>query len=535
VQIPLGAEESFRGIVDLIEMRALTWSDEGLGAEFDVGEIPQEFAAAAAAAREQLLEAACEVDDGLLEKYIAGQAITAEDLRAALRKGTVDLKFTPVICGTAFRNKGVQPLLDAVVDLLPSPLDVPPVRGQSPDDGTPITRRPADDEPFAALVFKIMNDPFVGHLSFIRVYSGSLHTGTQVYSVNRRQRERIGRLLKMHANKREEIEHVWAGDIAAVVGLKNTTTGETICDERHPVLLEQMDFPEPVIRLAIEPKTKADQERLSAALGRLVREDPTFRVEVDRDTGQTIIAGMGELHLEILIDRLRREFDVGASVGRPQVAYRETIVGEARGEGRYVRQSGGRGQYGHVKIRVAPGGPGSGYVFEDKIVGGSVPKEYIPAVRDGIQEVVDGGVLAGYAMRDVHVELYDGSYHEVDSSEMAFKIAGSMAFRQACKEAGLVLLEPLMKIEVVVPEEYMGEVIGDLNSRRGRVVGMESRPGLQVIDSRVPMAEMFGYATDLRSATQGRGNYSMHFDRYQEVPKAIGEEIVARISGTIGR
>jgi elongation factor G len=532
VQLPLGREDSFRGLIDLIEMRSLVWPDDRIGAQFEVEAIPDEMVRAAVVARERLVEVACEVDDRLLRKYVNGESITSAELRSALRRGTIDLKFTPVLCGAAFRNKGIRPLLNTVVDLLPSPTDIPPIRGASADDGGPVTRRASDDEPFAALVFKIMTDPFVGQLAFIRVYSGSLPAGSQIFNVGKSRRERVGRLLKMHANKREEIQHVWAGDIAAVVGLRNVTTGSTICDEKMPVVLESMEFPEPVIRLAIEPRTKEDQQRLGTALAKLVREDPTFRVETDPETGQTIIAGMGELHLEVLVERLRRQFSVGARVGRPQVAYRETIVGPAEGEARYVRQTGGRGQYGHVKLSAEPASFGEGFVFENAVVGGAVPKEYIPAVEDGVSEVMDGGVLAGYAMRDIRVVLLDGSHHEVDSSEGAFKIAASMAFRDACREAGLVLLEPVMRVEVTAADEYTGDVIGDLNSRRGRIQLMESRDGAQFIRARVPMAEMFGYATDLRSATQGRGNYSMHFCRYEEVPKTIGAEVVARITGT---
>jgi elongation factor G len=534
VQIPLGEAESFRGIIDVLEMKAIAWDDASAGAQFHVEEIPQELTAAANAAHEQLVEAACEVDDALLEKYLRGEALPVADLRAAIRKGTCAMRFTPVLCGSAFRNKGVQTLLDAVLAYLPSPLDIAAIEGVNPQTDEPVRRTAADGEPFSALVFKIMSDPFVGHLSFVRVYSGSLQSGSQVYNPARRSSERVGRLLKMHANKREEIKEVWAGDIAAVVGLRNVATGDTICDEKAPVLLERMDFPEPVIRLAIEPKTKADQERLGAGLAKLVQEDPTFRVQTDPDTAQTLIAGMGELHLEILVDRLKREHHVEASVGKPQVAYRETIRGNAEAEGRYVRQTGGRGQYGHVKIRIEPA-PEAGFVFENAIVGGAIPKEFINPVEKGIEEAMETGVLAGYSMRDIKVTLYDGSYHDVDSSEMAFKIAGSMAFKEASRRAGLVLLEPIMKVEVVVPEDYMGEVIGDLNSRRGRVNSIESRPGLQVIQSSVPLAEVFGYATDLRSMTQGRGNYTMHFSHYEEVPKSIAEEVVARVSGTTKR
>ncbi len=534
IQLPLGGGEDYRGLVDLVEMKALAWPDASIHSEPEEVEIPAEMEQPVSLAREKMIEAACEVDDALLEKYVAGETITPQELRGALRRGAIDIRFCPVMCGSAFHNKGVEPLLDNLIDLLPSPLDIPPIEGVTPDGDT-VVRRPADDEPFSALIFKIMTDPFVGHLAFARVYSGTLAAGSHVYSAARGRRERIGRLLKMHANKREEMKEVRAGDIVAVVGLRSVSTGETICDERHPVLLESMDFPEPVIRLAIEPKTKADQERLSSGLGKLVQEDPTFRVEVDPETGQTIIAGMGELHLEILVDRLQREFSVGANVGKPQVAYRETILGPAAAQGRYVRQSGGRGQYGHVKLRIKPGKPETGLVFNNAIVGGSIPREFIGPVEDGVREVMDSGILAGYSMRDVEVELYDGSFHEVDSSEMAFKIAAGMGFREACKKAGLVLLEPIMEVEVTVPDEYMGDVIGDLNSRRGRVRNMDSVDGIQNIRATVPMAEMFGYATDLRSASQGRGNYTMQFANYAALPKTIGEEIVARVTGTLGR
>jgi elongation factor G len=536
VQIPWGAADGFRGVIDLIGMKALVWDEtDPLGARFDTVEIPDEVLAAATEAREQLVEAVCEVDDDLLANYLAEEPLAPEQIRAALRRGTCSLQFTPVLCGTAFRKKGVQPLLDAVVDFLPSPLDVRAIEGVDPENDSVVTRKASDEEPFAALVFKIVSDPFVGHLSYIRVYSGAVKSGDHVYLPSRHSRERIGRLLKMHANKREELKELWAGDIAAVVGLRNVATGDTICDERAPVLLESMDFPEPVIRLAIEPKTKADQEKLSEAMAKLVQEDPTFRVQSDPDTGQTLIAGMGELHLEVLVDRLQREFNVGANVGKPQVAYRETIRAAAEAEGRYVRQTGGRGQYGHVKIRIEPSGPDGGFVFESKIVGGAIPREFINPVKEGIAEAMEMGILAGYPMRDIKVELLDGSHHEVDSSEMAFKIAGSMALKEACRKADIVLLEPVMKIEVVVHEEYMGDVISDLNSRRGRIQNMESRPGVQTIQAVVALAEVFGYATDLRSATQGRGNYTMHFSHYEEVPKSISEEVVARVCGTTRR
>jgi elongation factor G len=535
IQIPWGSAETFRGVIDVVRMRALYWVEDTLGARYETTEIPAAMAAEVAEAREAVVEAASEMDDALLGAYVAEKSIDPERVVAALRRGSCELRFIPVACGSAFRNKGVQPLLDAVVDYLPSPLDVPAIEGAVPDSAVRVPRRAADDEPFAALVFKIMSDPFVGHLAFVRVYSGHLESGDHVYNPARRSRERIGRLLKMHANKREEIKDLWAGDIAAVVGLRNVSTGDTICDERDPVVLESMEFPEPVIRLAIEPKTKADQERLGAGLGKLVQEDPTFRVNTDPETGQTLIAGMGELHLEILVDRLLREFGVSANVGKPQVAYRETVKGPAEAEGRWIRQTGGRGQYGHVKLRIAPTGRDGGFVFENAIVGGAIPREFIPAVQAGVEEAMEGGVLAGYSMRDVRAVLFDGSYHEVDSSEMAFKTAASIGFKEACRKAGVALLEPVMRVEVVVPDAYMGEVIGDLNARRGRIQSMESRAGLQVILVCVPLAQMFGYATELRSMTQGRGNYTMHFSHHEEAPKAITEEVVARVTGTSRR
>ena len=535
LQIPIGAEDSFRGVIDLVGMRALVWDDDTLGQPFRVEPVPAELQVAAVEARDRVLEAACEVDDRLLEAYLASREISEDDLVAALRHGTVAGKFVPVLCGTAFRNKGIRPLLDAVVRYLPSPVDVPAVEGFDPDSDEAVTREPSDDAPFSALVFKIMTDPFVGHLAFVRVYSGVLESGSQVYVPRRRQVSRVGRLLKMHANKREEIEAVRAGDICAVVGLRNVSTGDTVCERKSAVVLESMQFPEPVIRLAIEPRTKADQEKLGQALAKLTQEDPTFRVSTDPDTAQTIIAGMGELHLEILVDRLRREFGVGANVGKPQVSYRETVESAAEAEVRFVRQTGGRGQYAHVKIRVEPGGQDSGFTFESRIVGGAIPKEFIPSVAAGLEEAMDGGILAGFALRDVKVFLLDGSFHEVDSSEMAFKIAGSMALKEACKKAGVALLEPVMKVEVVVPEPYMGDVMGDLNARRGRIQSMDSRSGVQVITAMVPMAELFGYATDLRSLSQGRGNYTMMFGNYEEAPKAIREDVVARVTGTIRR
>jgi len=531
VQLPIGKEADFRGVVDLVRMKAIVYEDESLGAKYYEEEVSGDMLDEAQMYREHLLETVAEVDDELMEKYLGGEAISEEELKAAIRKGTLQMAFVPVLCGAAFRNKGVQPLLDAVVDYLPSPLDIPPVKGQNPVDKSEEVRRAADDEPFSALAFKIMSDPYVGQLTFFRVYSGCLKSGSYVYNSTKDCRERIGRVLKMHANKREDIQEVYAGDIAAAVGLKKTTTGDTLCAEDKPIILEAMEFPEPVISVAIEPKTKADQEKLSEALGRLAQEDPTFKVTTDPDTGQTIISGMGELHLEILVDRMLREFKVQANVGRPQVAYKETIRSGARAEGRFIRQTGGRGQYGHVFLELEPNPQGKGFEFESKIVGGVVPKEYIPAVEQGVREAMDDGVLAGYPMVDIKVTLYDGSYHEVDSSEMAFKIAASMAFKEAARKAKPVLLEPTMQVEVVVPEEYMGDVIGDLNSRRGRIEKMESRAGCQVIRALVPLAEMFGYATDLRSLTQGRATYTMQFSHYEEVPAQISEEIVVKVTG----
>jgi elongation factor G len=532
LQLPIGAGETYRGVVDLLEMHALVWDDGG--AEASVVPIPVELEEAAALGHEKVVEAACETDDRLLEKYLAGGALGPDELRAGIRRGTVAMRFVPVLCGAAFKNKGVQPLLDAIVDYLPAPSDIAPVEAIDPRSGETTTRSASDAEPFAGLVFKIMSDPFVGHLAYVRVYSGALASGHHAYNPAKRQSSRIGRLLKMHANKREEISELWAGDIAAIVGLRNVQTGDTICSEKAPVLLERMEFPEPVIRLAIEPKTKADQERLGQGLGKLVQEDPTFRVQTDPDTGQTLIAGMGELHLEILVDRLQREFGVAANVGRPQVAYRETIRESAEAEGRFIRQTGGRGQYGHVKIRLEPA-LDQGFVFENAVVGGTVPKEFIPSVASGLEEAMEAGYLAGYAMRDVKATLLDGSYHEVDSSEMAFKIAASMAFKEACRAARPTLLEPVMRVEVVVPEEYMGDVLGDLNARRGKIQSLEGRSGASVLQCAVPLSEMFGYATELRSRTQGRGTYSMHFSRYEEVPKAISEDVVARVTGTSRR
>ncbi|HEV8525576.1 MAG TPA: elongation factor G [Terriglobales bacterium] len=531
IQLPVGQESGFRGVVDLFSMKAVMWKDETLGAEYVVEDIPPELMKKATAFHNQLVETIVENDDELLHKYMEGETISPGELKQSLRRSTIALKVFPVICGSSFKNKGVQPLLDSVVDFLPSPLDIPPVEGVSPDDPEKKLARKADDnEPFAALAFKIMTDPFVGQLAFIRVYSGQLNSGDSIWNPRKQRRERIGRLLKMHANKREEISEIYAGDICACVGLKNVVTGDTVCDERHPILLETIDFPAPVIAVAVEPKTKGDQEKMGVALAKLATEDPTFKVHTDPDSGQTIISGMGELHLEIIVDRMMREFNVQANVGKPQVAYRETIRKISQAEGKFIRQTGGRGQYGHVKIRLEPN-PGKGYEFVDEIVGGSVPKEFIKPVNEGMREAMEGGILAGYEMVDVKAVLYDGSYHDVDSSEMAFKIAGSMAFKEAARKASPVLLEPVMQVEVVVPEEYMGEIIGDLNARRGRVEGMEHRAGSQVIKALVPLAEMFGYATDMRSKTQGRATYSMHFARYEEAPRAVAEEIIARVQG----
>jgi elongation factor G len=531
VQLPIGREDGFRGVIDLLEEVAFIWPEDGLGQTFERGPVPDEYAEPVAEYREQMVEALAEVDEALMERYLADEKVSREELRAALRAGTLAMKVVPVLCGASFKNKGVQPLLDAVVDYLPSPLDIPPVQGVNPETGALEVRPASDDEPFAALAFKLMNDPFVGQLTFVRVYSGKLLSGTHVYNPTQQKKERIGRLLRMHANKREEIEAVGAGDIAAVVGLKFARTGDTLCDGNRPVVLESMTFPEPVIAVAIEPKTKADEERLGLSLNRLALEDPTFKVAVDAETGQTIISGMGELHLEIIVDRLLREFKVEANVGRPEVAYRETIRRRAEARGRFVRQTGGRGQYGDVEIALEPLEPGTGFVFENEIVGGAVPREYIPAVEKGIREAMETGILAGYPMVDIQVSLLDGSYHEVDSSEMAFKIAGSMAFKEAAKKAKPVLLEPIMEVEVVTPEEYMGAVHGDLAARRGRIVSMETRGSSQVIRATVPLSTMFGYATELRSMTQGRATYTMQFARYEEIPSALAEEIMAKVAG----
>ncbi len=533
IQLPIGQEDKFKGVIDLMTMKAIIWNDESMGAEYEVEEIPEELKKKAAAYHQILVETVVENDDQdeLMHKYVEGEAIGEAELKAALRRATLKMKVFPVICGTAFKNKGVQPLLDAVVDYLPSPLDVPPVKGKDPNTGKEIERPADDNAPFAALAFKIMSDPFVGQLTFIRVYSGHLKQGDSVYISGRSRTERIGRLLKMHANKREDITEIYAGDICACVGLKNITTGDTICDEDHPIVLESIEFPAPVIAVAVEPKTKGDQEKMGIALGKLAQEDPTFKVNTDPDSGQTIIAGMGELHLEILVDRMMREFNVQANVGKPQVAYRETIRKQSQAEGKYIRQTGGSGQYGHVRIRLEPNEAGKGYEFVNEVVGGVIPKEFIKPVDQGIKEAMEGGVLAGYEMVDVKATLYDGSYHDVDSNEMAFKIAGSMAFKEAARKASPVLLEPVMSVEVVVPEEYMGTIIGDLSSRRGRIEGIEHRAGSQVIKAMVPLAEMFGYATNMRSNTQGRATFSMHFSRYEEAPRAVAEEIVAKVQG----
>jgi elongation factor G len=533
IQLPIGQEDKFKGVIDLMAMKAIIWNDESLGAEYEVEEIPAELKKKAAAYHQILIETVVENDDQdeLMHKYIEGETIGEAELKAALRRATLKMKVFPVICGTAFKNKGVQPMLDAVIDYLPSPLDVPPVTGIDPNTGKEVERPADDNAPFSALAFKIMTDPFVGQLTFIRVYSGHLKQGDSVLISGRSRTERIGRLLKMHANKREDITEIYAGDICACVGLRNITTGDTICNEDHPVVLESIEFPAPVIAVAVEPKTKSDQEKMGVALGKLAQEDPTFKVNTDPDSGQTIIAGMGELHLEILVDRMMREFNVQANVGKPQVAYRETIRKPAQAEGKYIRQTGGSGQYGHVRIRLEPNLPGKGYEFINDVVGGVIPKEFIKPVDQGIKEAMEGGVLAGYEMVDVKATLYDGSYHDVDSNEMAFKIAGSMAFKEAARRASPVLLEPVMSVEVVVPEEYMGTIIGDLSSRRGRIEGIEHRAGSQVIKAMVPLAEMFGYATNMRSNTQGRATFSMHFSRYEEAPRAVAEEIVAKVQG----
>jgi len=529
IQLPIGAEDDFRGIIDLVEMNARFYYDE-LGKDQRTEEIPEELREMAEEYRMNLVEKAADFDDAVMEKYLEGKEVSIEELKAAIRKGCVAVKLIPVVCGTSYKNKGVQKLLVAIVDYQPSPLDIPPIEGRNPDTGEIEVRRSEDEGPFAALAFKIMTDPFVGRLAFIRVYSGTCESGKTVINSGKGHRERLGRILQMHANHREDIDVVYSGDIAAVVGLKNTTTGDTLCDEKDRIVLESMDFPEPVIRVAIEPKTKAGQEKMSVALGKLVEEDPTFKAYTDEETGQTIIAGMGELHLEIIVDRLLREFRVEANVGKPQVSYKETVRKAATAEAKFVRQSGGRGQYGHVKLMVEPNEAGKGYEFIDRITGGAIPKEFIPAVDQGIQGAMQAGPLAGYNLVDIKVTLLDGSYHEVDSSELAFKIAGSMALKDACLKADPVLLEPIMKVRVIVPDEYMGDVMGDLNARRGQITGMESRVGATDIDVFVPLSEMFGYATDLRSRTQGRGQFSMEPSHYVEVPKSVAEKIV-RLTG----
>jgi len=530
IQIPLGKEEGFIGVIDLIEQVAIVW-DEGLGQNFRRQEIPTEVQALVREYREKMVESLAEVDEELMERYLGDDKISPDDIKAALRTGTIAMKLVPVLCGASFKNKGVQALLDAVVDYLPSPLDIPPMQSVNPENQENEVRLADDAEPFSALAFKLMNDPYVGQLTFLRVYSGTLASGSYVYNSTKEKRERVGRLLRMHANKREEVESISAGDIAAAVGLKFTTTGDTLCDPDRPIVLESMDFPEPVIAVAIEPKTKADEEQLGRSLARLALEDPTFRVSTETETAQTLISGMGELHLEIIVDRLLREFKVEANVGRPQVAYKETIRRKAEAQGRFVKQSGGRGQYGDVWLEVEPAPTGTGFVFENKIVSGAIPREYIPACEKGVRESAETGVLAGYPIVDVKVALTDGSYHDVDSSEMAFKIAASMGFREACRKAGPVLLEPVMQVEVVVPEEYLGAVVGDLNGRRGRIVSIDARAGSQIIRAVVPLAQMFGYATDLRSMTQGRATHTMQFARYEEVPPAIADEIVAKGAG----
>ena len=530
VQMPIGAEDHFKGVIDLIEMKSIVWKDETKGAEYTVEEVSGELKEKAQAAREKMIEAIANADDEVATKYLEGSEIGADEIRAALRRGCIAIKLVPVVCGSAFKNKGVQPLLDAVIDFLPSPIDIEAVQGVD-RKGKEVERKADDKEPFSALVFKIMADKHVGQLSFARIYSGTLKSGSYVLNSTKDNRERVGRILRMHANKREDVEEAYAGEIVAVAGLKQVATGDTICVESHPVILEAMEFPTPVISLAIEPKTRPDQEKLGIALGRLAQEDPSFRVTTDKETNQTIISGMGELHLEIIVDRLKREYSVEANVGKPQVAYRETIRKPAKGEEKYARQTGGRGQYGHVVLEIEPNVSGTGFEFVNEIVGGVIPREYIPAVEKGVVEAMEGGILAGYEMVDVKVRLVYGSYHEVDSSEMAFKIAGSIAFKNAARAASPALLEPVMKVEIVTPEEYMGSITGDINSRRGRIEGMISRTGTQIITAMVPLAEMFGYETDLRSMTQGRASSTMHFHRYEEAPKSVSEEIIAKVQG----
>ena len=530
IQLPIGSEDTFSGIVDLIKMEAIIYEDD-LGKVADEVAIPDDMKDLADEYRDKLLEAVAEEDDDLMEKYLGGEEISEDEIRKAIRKATIACKMTPVTCGSSYRNRGVQPMLDAIVDFMPAPIDIPAIKGINPDTGEEDHRDSTDGGPFAALAFKIMADPYVGKLAFFRVYSGTLSSGSYVFNSTKGKKERIGRILQMHANHRAELDTVYSGDIAAAVGLKDTTTGDTLCDDSKPIILESMEFPDPVISVAVEPKTKNDQEKMGIALQKLAEEDPTFRVRTDQETGQTIISGMGELHLEIIVDRMLREFKVDCNVGNPQVAYRETIRKPAKAEGKFVRQSGGHGQYGHCWLELTPQEPGEGFTFENKIVGGVIPKEFINPIENGVREAMDNGVIAGYPMVDVKVTVYDGSYHEVDSSEMAFKIAGSMAFRNGAEKANPVLLEPYVKVEVIVPEEYMGDVMGDINSRRGRIEGMEARNGAQVINAFVPLSEMFGYSTDLRSKTQGRGNYSMEVSYYDEVPKNIAEAIIAKNKG----
>ncbi|TLE00109.1 elongation factor G [Helicobacter japonicus] len=531
INIPIGAEENFKGVVDLVQMKAIVWNDESMGAKYDVEEIPAEFVEKANEYREKLLEAAAEQDEALMEKYLGGEELSVEEIKKGIKIGCLNMSLIPMLCGSSFKNKGVQTLLDAVVDYLPAPTEVAEIKGIDPKTEEELSVESSDNGAFAGLAFKIMTDPFVGQLTFVRAYRGKLESGSYVLNSTKGKKERVGRLLKMHSNKREDIKEIYAGEICAFVGLKDTITGDTLCDEKVPVILERMDFPEPVIQIAVEPKTKADQEKMSIALGKLAEEDPSFRVSTHEETGQTLIGGMGELHLEIIVDRLKREFKVEAEVGEPQVAFRETIRTAVEQECKYAKQSGGRGQYGHVHIRLEPKEPGEGYEFVNNISGGVIPKEYIPAVDKGIQEAMQNGVLAGYPVVDFKITLYDGSYHDVDSSEMAFKIAGSMAFKDACRKANAVLLEPMMKVEVEVPEEYMGDVIGDLNRRRGQINSMDDRMGLKIVNAFVPLAEMFGYSTDLRSATQGRGTYTMEFDHYGEVPSNVAKEIIEKRKG----
>jgi len=531
MQLPVGAEDNFKGIVDLISQKAIIWDESTLGAKFRFEDVPSDMKDLVREYRDKLIEAAADFDEVVMEKYMDGKQPTEDELKKAIRKGTIQMDITPVICGSSFKNKGIQPLLDSVLEYLPSPIDIAAIKGINPDTEQEEERKADDNAPFSAIAFKIMTDPFVGQLTFFRVYSGYMSAGSYVYNATKQQKERVGRLLKMHANKREEIKEVYAGEIAAAVGLKSTITGDTICDDDKPILLERMVFPDPVMSIAIEPKTKADQEKLGISLQKLAIEDPSFRVKTDEETAQTIISGMGELHLEIIVDRLMREFKVEANVGKPQVAYRETITKKVESEGKYIKQTGGRGQYGHVWLTVEPQEPGKGFEFENDVVGGTVPKEYIPAVEKGLREAIETGVLAGYPVVDLKVSLFDGSYHDVDSSEIAFKIAASMAFKDGCKKANPIILEPIMDVEVVTPEQFMGDVIGDLNSRRGKILGMETRGGFNVVSSKVPLAQMFGYSTDIRSKTQGRATFTMQFSHYEQVPNSVKEEIVAKVQG----